>query len=183
MIIIKKNKSNMIATPSNFLSLLRGFLAFLFLSQSLFWRSFAIILAMLTDCLDGYLARRLKMTSSLGATLDPLMDKFFVFFIVSIFMIEGQLQMWQALAFIARDFAVFLFGLYIALKGTWAHFQFRSIWAGKISTTLQFFVLLALTFHFSIPSAVFYGFIVLGFLALVELYFIERQISKSKTHV
>ena len=166
----------MIFTFSNFLSLLRGPLALLFLFDNLFYRSLAILLAMATDSLDGYLARKYRKTSQIGAFLDPLMDKFFVFFAVSIFIFEGHLKPWEALALISRDFAVLIFGLYLALRGTWSNFQFRSIWSGKITTTLQFFVLFGLTFQIPIPFYIFWCFIVLGILALFELYFIEQQI-------
>ena len=37
--------------------------------------TFVLALAGVTDLLDGYLARRLKMTSTWGALLDPLADK------------------------------------------------------------------------------------------------------------
>lgn len=161
----------MIATPSNLLSLLRGPLVLFFLSENPFYRTLGIVLAMVTDGLDGYLARRWKMTSPLGTILDPIMDKFFVCFILVIFIKEGNLGTWQALSLISRDFAVALFGLYLSLKGIWSSFSFRSIWAGKISTTLQFFVLLALTFKFTIPPFVFFSFIFLGILALAELFF------------
>lgn len=166
----------MIFNLSNFLSILRGPLAFLFIIDNAFYRCLAIVLAMATDGLDGYLARRFRKTTQFGAFLDPLMDKFFVFFVVSTLMIEGNLQLWQALALISRDFAVLFFGLYLALRGTWSNFQFRSIWSGKITTTLQFFVLLGLTFHLPMPIYIFWSFITLGLLALFELYFIEQQI-------
>lgn len=166
----------MILTPSNVISLIRGPLAFMFLLDSVFYRTLAIILAMVTDCLDGYIARRFQKTSRLGATLDPLMDKFFVFFVVAVFLKENQLQMWEAMALMARDFAILFFGFYLTLRGTWSNFQFRSIWSGKITTTMQFFVLWGLILHIQIPSAVFICFIVLGISALIELYFIERQI-------
>jgi CDP-diacylglycerol---glycerol-3-phosphate 3-phosphatidyltransferase len=166
----------MILTFSNLLSFLRGPLALLFVFDNIFVRSLAIVLAMTTDCLDGYLARRFRMTSQIGAFLDPLMDKFFVFFALNMFIFEGQIKLWEALALISRDFAILLFGLYLALRGTWANFQFRSIWSGKITTTLQFFVLLGLTFHIMMPVYIFCCFIALGILALFELYFIEQQI-------
>jgi CDP-diacylglycerol--glycerol-3-phosphate 3-phosphatidyltransferase len=166
----------MIFTFSNFLSLLRGPLALLFIIDNPLYRSLAIILAMASDSLDGYLARKYRKTSQIGAVLDPLMDKFFVFFAVSMFIFEGQLRLWEALALISRDFAVLFFGLYLALRGTWSNFQFRSIWSGKITTTLQFFVLLGLTFHIAMPIYIFWCFIILGILALFELYFIEQQI-------
>ena len=71
----------MIITFSNFLSILRGPLALFFIIDNAFYRCLAIVLAMATDSLDGYLARRFQMTSQIGAFLDPLMDKFFVFFL------------------------------------------------------------------------------------------------------
>ena len=166
----------MILTFSNFLSLLRGPLALLFIFENPYYRALAIILAMATDGLDGYLARKYHKTSQIGAFLDPLMDKFFVFFAVSMLILEGDLRLWEAIALISRDFAVLIFGLYLALQGTWSNFQFRSIWSGKITTTLQFFVLLGLTFQLTIPLYIFWCFIVLGILALFELYFIEQQI-------
>ena len=45
---------------------------------------------MATDSLDGYLARKYHKTSQFGAFLDPLMDKFFVFFAVSITRKESE---------------------------------------------------------------------------------------------
>lgn len=165
----------MFLNPSNILSLSRGPLALFFMVDSPFYRTCVIVLAMMTDYLDGYLARRYRTTSQLGAVLDPLMDKFFVLFIISIFMYEGKIQIWQSLSLISRDFAVLLFSLYLACRGALSNFQIQSIWTGKVTTTLQFFVLLALVFGYSIPSFVFFIFIFLGFFALIELYLIERK--------
>ncbi len=170
----------MILTLSNFISFLRAPLAFVFLSDSLFFRGFAIVLAMVTDALDGYLARRFRSTSPLGAFLDPLMDKFFVFFIVGVLLSEEKLAMWEALALISRDFAVLIFGCFLIFQGSWSNFQFRAIWSGKVTTSLQFFVLLGLTFHIAIPLYLFWCFIVLGLLALFELYFIEREVQRTQ---
>jgi CDP-diacylglycerol---glycerol-3-phosphate 3-phosphatidyltransferase len=165
-----------IFTPSNFLSLMRGPLALLFIIDNVFYRSIIILLAMITDSLDGYLARRYRMTSQVGAFLDPLMDKLFVFIVLGIFIQEGRLQVWQALSLISRDFAVILFGFYLALKGVWSNFRFRSIWSGKITTALQFFMLLALTFHFPISPYFFSCFILLAISALLELYLTEQEL-------
>ena len=69
---------------SNFLSILRIPLAFALVTDFSLYRALAIGLAMITDGLDGYLARRYRMTSQVGAFLDPLTDKFFVFFAIMI---------------------------------------------------------------------------------------------------
>jgi len=165
---------------SNFLSILRIPLAFVLIIDISLYRALAIGLAMITDGLDGYLARRFKMTSQLGAFLDPLTDKFFVFFAITIFIHEGNLHLWQAVAMLSRDIAIAIFGGYLALKGTVSDFPFQSIWSGKLTTFIQFSVLLALTFHFFIPFYTFYSFIVLGFFALFELYQIEKSINSKK---
>lgn len=159
---------------SNILSALRAPLALVFLSENQTLRCIAIILAMATDCLDGYFARRFRHTSQLGAVLDPLMDKFFVVFIFTVFILEGQLTIWQMIAMLGRDFAVIIFGVYLYLTNDWERYQFRSIWSGKVTTFFQFLVLLALTFQFPIPSYAFSVFIVLGFFALIELYLMAR---------
>ncbi len=168
----------MVFTLSNVLSTLRFPLAFLFLSEDPLIRCLAIAGAMMTDWLDGFLARRFCKTSQIGAILDPLMDKFFVAFAIGVFIFEGRIQIWQAFALISRDFAVILFGLYLALSGSWSNFQIQSIWSGKVTTTLQFFTLIGLVFQIPIPLYLFWCFIVLGILALGELHLIEKKLSR-----
>ncbi len=161
---------------SNILSALRLPLALAFLSENQTLRCLAIIAAMLTDCLDGYFARRFRNTSQLGAVLDPLTDKFFVVFLFITFILEGSLTPLQMLAMLGRDFAVLTFGIYLYLTGDWERYQFRAIWCGKVTTFFQFLVLMGLTLHYSIPAAIFPFFIMLGFFALIELYLMARPI-------
>ncbi len=159
---------------SNLLSLLRAPLAFAFLSENQTLRCVAIILAMLTDCMDGYFARRFRNTSQLGAVLDPLMDKFFVVFLFIVFILEGNLTPLQMAAMLGRDFAVVIFATYLYFAGEWGKYFVRAIWSGKVVTSFQFFVLMALTFHYAIPPYVFVVFVVLGAFALLELYMMDR---------
>ncbi len=157
-------------TIPNLLSLMRIPLAFLFLQQNLWLRGLAIVLAMVSDGLDGYIARRFGSISRFGTLLDPLMDRFFVFFIIGVLITENQLTFIDASALICRDFAVLLFGFYLVLTGKISKFRFRAIWCGKVTTSLQFLFLLAMTFHLPIPEYTYSVFVVLGFLALMELY-------------
>lgn len=165
-------------TLPNLLSFLRIPLAFLFLQENVFLRFFAIILAMISDGLDGFLARRYQTSSKFGTLFDPFADKFFVVFVLSIFIRENRLTIWEAAAFICRDFSVFFFGIYLALKGKLSNYRFRAIWCGKITTFFQFMILLALTFKFDIPFFIYTFFIVLGMLALMELYLPEETKSE-----
>ncbi len=154
---------------SNGVSFLRAPLAFLFLSESIFIRVAAIALAMLTDCIDGYLARRSKSTSQFGAILDPAMDKFFVFFALSIFFVEGKIELWQACAMISRDFFLCLFAAYLSLSNLWENYKYKSIRWGKVSTALQFIVLIGLSVGILFPWYVYVAFICTGSLAFLEL--------------
>lgn len=166
---------------SNGLSLLRAPLALLFLSHSIVFRLVAIVLAMFTDALDGFLARRLRSTTQLGAVLDPAMDKLFVFIALSVLLMENQFELWQAAAMITRDVFLCVFAIYLKVSGKWRAYQFRSIRWGKATTALQFLVLISLTIGLKIPSPVFFIFILFGLLAFVELFQLaknQRQSSK-----
>jgi phosphatidylglycerophosphate synthase len=160
---------------SNTLSLLRVPLAFVLLIDNTTVRLLAIFLAMCSDCLDGHLARKRKTTSQFGAILDPLMDKFFVYFALILFVQEDRLQIWEACAMISRDFFLFLFALYLSLFQLWKNYRYKSIRWGKISTSLQFITLITLAFGIQIPPYLFTVFIVMGILAFVELYHFKHS--------
>lgn len=160
---------------SNSLSFLRAPLAFLFLIENATLRIVAILLAMLTDSIDGYLARRRQSVTRFGAILDPAMDKFFVFFALTVLFFEGRLELWQGCAMISRDFFLCLFGLYLSVTGYWESYQFTAIRWGKVTTALQFLVLVGLTLGVTFPSY-FYGiFVLFGLLAFIELWQIRKN--------
>lgn len=163
---------------SNSLSLLRAPLALLFLLESPSLRLMAILLAMLTDSIDGYLARRSKTTSRFGAVLDPAMDKFFVFFALGVLFMEGKMELWQLLMMVSRDFALCLFGLYLSLSGLWQTYEFRAIRWGKISTALQFFVLIGVTLGYTMPTFLYYSFVAFAVFGLYELFQFKKQSSQ-----
>jgi phosphatidylglycerophosphate synthase len=143
----------------------------------------AIILAMFTDALDGFLARRRRSVTQLGAVLDPAMDKLFVFIALGVLLYEGQFAPWQALAMITRDFFLCIVGIYLALSGKWQAYQFRSIRWGKATTALQFLVLISLTVSFTPPNFVYWAFVLFGLLAFVELcQLVKTQTSNAKLH-
>ncbi len=155
---------------SNTITLLRAPLALLFLVDNTLLRLSALFLAMITDCMDGYIARKTATTSQLGAKLDPLMDKFFVFFVLSIFFMEHKIELWQAFAMITRDFFLCLFALYLSVCHLWSNYKYKSIQWGKISTTLQFFILVALTVGYTFPDFIYILFVVTGSLTFVQLF-------------
>lgn len=169
MIIVNTKEIAIMFTIPNLISFIRLPLAFLFLQNNILFRLFIIILAMISDALDGYLARKYRLSSTFGTFLDPITDKFFVLFILGILIMEEKMMLWEAATFLTRDFSLLLYGIYLTLTRRITTYHFRAIWFGKLFTFLQFSILLALTFGFVIPSSIFTLFGILGLLALIEL--------------
>jgi CDP-diacylglycerol--glycerol-3-phosphate 3-phosphatidyltransferase len=157
-------------TASNSLSFIRAPLAFLFLQDNSTLRIVAILLAMITDSVDGYLARRSQSVSKFGAILDPTMDKFFVYFAMTVLFFEQKIAPWEMAAMLSRDFFLCLYGLLMATTGRWKSVVFRAIRWGKVTTALQFVVLIGLVLNISFPWYVYGSFMAMGWLAFLELF-------------
>lgn len=156
-------------TLSNSLSFVRAPLAFLFLQENSTLRILAIVLAMVTDSIDGYLARRYQSVSRFGTILDPAMDKFFVYFAMTVLLLEGKMASWEVGAMLSRDFFLCLYGFFMMATRRWKSIVFRAIRWGKATTALQFLILIGLTAGATIPWFIFLAFIIMGWLAFLEL--------------
>jgi len=137
-------KNSRVLTVPNLLSLTRLPLAAAFLLVD--GRTARVVLvgiASLTDFLDGWLARR-GQTSQLGALLDPIADKTFVFIAIAAFLIEGVVSVGEFLIVISRDLATAV-GFIVAwlLPGLDPR-AFRARWPGKVVTVLQLAALFVL---------------------------------------
>jgi CDP-diacylglycerol--glycerol-3-phosphate 3-phosphatidyltransferase len=144
-------------------------------------RLLAIAGAMITDSIDGYLARRSRTESRFGAILDPAMDKFFVYFALSIFFIEGRIGTWLILSMLSRDFFVLLYGIFMVALGRSRSIEFRAIRWGKVTTALQFVILMGLVIQVEFPWGFFAAFAVMGVLAFLELLQLSNPFSPRST--
>ena len=113
-----------IATPANFLSLLRLVMAiplwylFDFLGDPgmrivIF---FVCIVAAATDILDGYLARKLDQVTEFGKIIDPLADKVAVAAIIIKLFVIGEIPPYYFIMIIARDVLIFVGGIFVTRK-------------------------------------------------------------------
>lgn len=157
-------------TLSNGLSFSRAPLALLFLQESPTLRLLGVLLAMFTDSIDGYLARRNQSVSRLGAILDPVMDKLFVYVALAALFSEGKIGAFEMAAMLSRDFFLFLYGTMITLVGKWQTIVFRAIRWGKVTTALQFVVLIGLIYSFHFPLYLYGSFVLMGAMAFRELF-------------
>ncbi len=88
-----------------------------------------------TDWLDGFLARKLNQTSSFGAFLDPVADKFLVCAALLVLVHLGRADVFVALIIIGREIAISALREWMALIGATKSVAVHMI--GKIKTTVQ----------------------------------------------
>ena len=71
-----------------------------------YWATAVFVVAMATDQVDGWLARRRNQTSALGALLDPIADKVLVLATLVMLVEEGVAPGWMVAAIVARELLV-----------------------------------------------------------------------------
>ena len=99
----------------------------------------------LTDWADGYLARRLNMTSSFGAFLDPVADKFLVCAALLVLVELERVQSLVALVIIGREIAISALREWMAQIGASRSVAVHML--GKIKTVTQMIAIPFLLFH------------------------------------
>lgn len=89
----------------------------------------------LTDVLDGFIARRFRLTTHLGAILDPLADKLLILAPVVVLAWSGLLPYWLAFAIVLRDLVI------VGGAGCWyrktGRLDMEPSRPGKINTFVQ----------------------------------------------
>jgi cardiolipin synthase len=89
----------------------------------------------LTDWLDGYLARKLNQTSSFGAFLDPVADKFLVCASLVVLVHLGRADVFVALIIIGREIAISALREWMAQIGASRSVAVHML--GKLKTMVQ----------------------------------------------
>ena len=88
-----------------------------------------------TDWLDGYLARRLNQTSSFGAFLDPVADKFLVCASLLVLVHLRRADVFVALIIIGREIAISALREWMAQIGAAKSVAVHML--GKVKTAVQ----------------------------------------------
>ncbi len=117
--------------------------ALIYVALALFCRQhFALgvavgVVAGLTDYLDGYLARRLGLSTRIGALLDQVADVLFLTGSVLVFVIDGTWPAILLFVILFREFVVLNLRASAAQMG----FSLPSIFLGKLASNFLFYAL------------------------------------------
>lgn len=161
--------SSWIAYIPNSLSLMRIPLSLCFLSDDMTVRLVALFLAGCSDIIDGWLSRKLGVSSSLGAVLDPVGDKCFTGVMFFILWNEGALNLMQLSALFTREFSLCCFAGVLLMRGEWKSYCVRAIWSGKLITLLQMVIAFLLIVQQPVPFFAYLASFLLGVVAFGEL--------------
>lgn len=168
-------------TIPNYLSLLRIFLTipilYFIISSDVTSRLIALILivvAGITDGLDGFLARKLNQESRYGLMLDPLADKILIIAVAIAFIFYFGFPLWLALIILSRDILIIAGNLHLMRKME-IKIPRQSNYLGKF--TFNAFIVLLLSYYLDFSFGKYFNtvftliLISLSLISYARLYF------------
>lgn len=96
------------------------------------WAAVLFIVAIATDGVDGYIARRYKIVTDLGKLLDPIADKILTGFAFIGLSILLELPWWVTIVVLIREVGITVHRLVVASDHVVA-----AAWMGKLKTLAQ----------------------------------------------
>lgn len=136
---VKITDPSRILTMANFVSLLRALMALPIIYTLRFPEMAAytfifIILAILSDALDGYLARRAHQVTHFGQWLDPIADFVVIIAVTSYLVLVGRFPEWFYIFFLVRYVSIALPAIYfLNHSGFFLSANWYGKWAAGVS--------------------------------------------------
>ncbi|WP_295850884.1 CDP-diacylglycerol--glycerol-3-phosphate 3-phosphatidyltransferase [uncultured Xylophilus sp.] len=141
-----------------------------------------------TDWLDGWLARRLNQTSSFGAFLDPVADKFLVCASLLVLVHLGRADVFVALIIIGREIAISALREWMAQIGASKSVAVHML--GKVKTTVQMVAIPFLLFDgviFGVVDTGLWGTVLIWIAAVLTVwsmvYYLQKALPEIRARV
>lgn len=96
------------------------------------WAAGVFVLAMITDWLDGYLARSRNLITSFGKIADPIADKMLTGAAFVVLSLLGELWWWVTIVILVREWGITVMRLFVIKYGVMAANK-----GGKLKTVMQ----------------------------------------------
>lgn len=179
---IKDWKKEIFTIP-NLLSLFRlvliPFYVVIYLNAEDAWQYYAagsiLAVSCLTDAVDGKIARRYNMISTVGKILDPLADKVTQFTLTLCLSLKYPVLRPVLILFVVKELFQLIAGVVNLRKGKMLP---GALMAGKICTTVLFVSLIALVLFPTMPDAAVNSislidmvFLIISFISYILAYF------------
>ncbi len=146
-------KGRIWTVPNQITFLRLGFLPFFLILMSYEkyrWALLVLVVAGLSDGIDGLLARSLNQRSALGAYLDPIADKLLLSSSFIVLAFKQQLAWWLTILVLSRDILILTVAAVILLVSGYRPFPPSLL--GKLTTATQILLVFALVLGAAYPS-------------------------------
>jgi cardiolipin synthase len=114
------------------------------------WALAVLVLAGLSDGIDGLLARKLNQRSSLGAYLDPIADKLLLSSSFVILAFKKEIAWWLTIIVLSRDVLILVVAVVIIL--IWGYRPFPPSLLGKMTTFFQIVLVFTVVLGAAYPN-------------------------------
>lgn len=174
--LILKQKSDLWTVP-NILTYLRFVLVvpfvILFLQEKYLAAAVCIGLSGISDCLDGFFARKLNQVTQLGKLLDPIADKITLISVMFCMAFYAPNVIPILVILIAKDVAMLLGGVSLLKRKITPP---AAEWFGKLATIVFYFAVCAIVFLKAVINyqSIIVDDILLSITAVVMLYALYR---------
>ena len=163
-------------TAANVLSLIRLLLVIpitylIWVEGPLLWLMGLVVVAALTDWVDGHLARWSHTVSEWGKVLDPLADKVASMLIVLVLVVQDRLPNWLLALVLFRDGGIILCGIYLVRR---TGKVVMSVWAGKVAVTALAVTCIAVLLQADPPVLEALVWVTAGLLVYSQIVYLVR---------
>lgn len=109
------------------------------------WRLTLVLVGGVSDALDGFAARKLHVSTWVGALMDGIADKVFTLSVLLTLTAAGPVSWLQLGLLMTRDVVVALIAAYVGMVGQWTMFKrVAARPSGKVTTTALFAMFVAI---------------------------------------
>ncbi len=171
------NSKNIFTIP-NILSYIRILLivplVIFFLREKYLWSAICLVLSGLSDCVDGFLARKLNQVTKLGKMLDPIADKLTLLAVGVCISVAEPLVIPVILILITKDILMVTGASIMLKKGV---MPCASLWFGKVGTVCFYTSVTAIVIFdliMKIPHFNIVSFVLLTVTAIIMIYSLFR---------
>ena len=169
----------------NFLTFLRillvPFIIFFYINKYYIIASIFFILAIITDLIDGLMARKYNKETKLGAFIDPLADK--ILFISLAILFYDYIWTWLFIALIFIEISLIfvrIIKIIFYKNNKKSNINIKANIAGKMKSLAEVIGIMVLFFYCNNEYLVIIANIILSLALLLSLFSISKQIKKSE---
>ncbi len=169
----------------NFLTFLRillvPFIIFFYINEYYIITSVFFILAIITDLIDGLMARKYNKETKLGAFIDPLADKILFISLATLF--YDYIWTWLFISLIFIEISLIfvrIIKIIFYKNNKKSSINIKANIAGKMKSLSEVIGIMILFFYCNNNYLVIIANIILSLALLLSLFSISKQIKKSK---